>query len=56
MIYASVVGIGAGTFGLLINAIYIDVFEASKVAFTFWALMGIFVSTVERLSTKKQPL
>lgn len=36
----------SGTFGLLINAIYIDVFEASKVAFTFWALMGAFLAQV----------
>jgi len=27
---------------LLINATYIDVFEASKVAFTFWTVAGIF--------------
>jgi len=34
-------GFMAGTFGLMLNAIFIDVFEASKVAFTFWLLMGI---------------
>lgn len=27
-------------FGLLVNSTYIDVFEASKVAFTFWAIAG----------------
>ncbi|MEN8253617.1 MAG: hypothetical protein ABFQ62_04550, partial [Patescibacteria group bacterium] len=27
--------------GLLTNAIYIDVFAASKVAFTYWALLGM---------------
>jgi len=47
-VYAISVGIGAGTFGLLVNALYIDVFEASKVAFTFWALMGVFVATIDR--------
>jgi hypothetical protein len=31
----------AGTFGLLLNATYIDVFVASKVAYTFWMLQGI---------------
>jgi len=36
-----VLGFVAGTFGLMLNAIFIDVFEASKVAFTFWLLMGI---------------
>lgn len=34
-------GFVAGTFGLMLNAIFIDVFEASKVAFTYWLLMGI---------------
>lgn len=36
-----VLGFVAGTFGLILNAIFIDVFEASKVAFTLWLLMGI---------------
>jgi hypothetical protein len=34
------------TFALLalfINATYIDVFEASKVAYTFWTIAGLFV-------------
>ncbi|MBI2009626.1 MAG: O-antigen ligase family protein [Candidatus Chisholmbacteria bacterium] len=53
-VYAVVVGIAAGTIGLLVNALYIDVFEASKVAFMFWALMGIFVATVERISLRHQ--
>ncbi len=35
-------GLIFGFFALMVNASYIDVFEASKVAFTFWALMGIF--------------
>jgi len=36
-----VLGFVAGTFGLLLNALLIDVFEASKIAFTYWILMGI---------------
>lgn len=36
-----VLGFVSGTFGLMLNAIFIDVFEASKVAFTYWLLMGI---------------
>ncbi len=36
-----ILGFVAGTFGLMLNAIFIDVFEASKVAFTLWLLMGI---------------
>ncbi len=37
-------GVLFGIFGLLVNASYIDVFEASKVAYTFWWVMGIFVA------------
>ncbi len=34
----------AGTIGLLVNATYIDVFEASKVAFAFWGLAGMGIA------------
>lgn len=37
----SLLAVGAGIAGLLVNATYIDVFEASKVAFTFWAIAGV---------------
>jgi hypothetical protein len=37
----------AGTIGLLINALYIDVFEASKVAFTFWSMAAIVLKLAE---------
>lgn len=36
-------GILAGYAGLLVNATYIDVFEASKVAFMFWLTMGFVI-------------
>jgi hypothetical protein len=36
-----ILGFVAGTFGLAINAVLIDVFAASKIAFTYWLLMGI---------------
>lgn len=32
-----------GFFALLINASYIDVFEASKVAYNFWLISGLFI-------------
>ena len=32
-----------GLIALLINAVYIDVFEASKVAYTFWTIAGLFI-------------
>ena len=38
-----VIGIFSGLVGLLFNAILIDVFEASKVAFTFWIVLGISI-------------
>ena len=36
-----ILGIVSGVFGLGLNAILIDVFEASKVAFVMWMLLGI---------------
>ncbi|MBI4096242.1 MAG: O-antigen ligase family protein [Candidatus Levybacteria bacterium] len=38
-------GFLAGSFGLTLNAFLIDVFEASKVAFSYWLLMGITIGT-----------
>lgn len=35
-----------GLAGLLINATYIDVFEASKLAYSFWLIAGLFVGSV----------
>lgn len=41
---AIAVGFIAGTIGLLLNATYIDVFAASKVAFTYWSLAGLVLA------------
>lgn len=38
-----------GIFGLLINALYIDVFEASKVAYVFWFISGLFAADLTHL-------
>jgi hypothetical protein len=46
---ALVLGLMAGTVGLMLNATFIDVFEASKVATMFWMLTAVLVATV-RLS------
>ncbi len=35
-----------GLFALLVNALYIDVFEASKVAFQFWLISGLFIGSL----------
>lgn len=43
---AVVIGISGAAFGFFANALFIDVFEASKVAFIFWLLMGILVGTI----------
>lgn len=40
------VGLIGGTVGLLLNAIYIDVFASSKVAESFWMLYGIYFAYV----------
>jgi hypothetical protein len=44
---AFVVGVFAGIVGLFLNAILIDVFEASKVAFTTWMLLGFAVAVMD---------
>lgn len=44
-----------GTFGLLINAMFIDVFEASKVAIFYWLLVGIWIGTARFVLTGKKP-
>lgn len=38
------IGFIGGAVGLLVNAFYIDVFAASKVAFTFWAVTGVITA------------
>lgn len=38
-----VIGVAAGIFGLGLNATLIDVFEASKIAYVLWILVGISI-------------
>jgi len=40
------IGFAGLLFGLLVNAVYIDVFESSKVALSFWAMTGITLAGV----------
>jgi len=40
------IGCAGGVAGLMINALFIDVFEASKIAFLFWLLVGIVLGAV----------
>lgn len=51
--YTLVSAIVAAIIGLLVNAIYIDVFEASKVAYTFWTITALMFATI-KLSAKPQ--
>lgn len=46
------IGVCAGIVGLSLNALLIDVFEASKVAYILWALMGITVGIAEMYNPK----
>lgn len=45
---AIVGGFTGSLFGILLNATFIDIFEASKVAIIFWTLAGIALSQVGR--------
>ena len=47
------VGVLTASIGLLINATYIDVFAASKVAFTYWAVVGLYLAAEQLLATNQ---
>ena len=47
-----IAGILSGYFGLLINATMIDIFEASKIAFMFWMIMGITIGYLNEQNVK----
>ncbi len=55
-IFAVVIVFAAIIVGLLVNAVYIDIFEASKVALSFWALTGIILGSIKVLNIPKQNL
>lgn len=42
------IGICAGMIALAVNSTLIDVFEASKIAFTFWTVMGLVIAAIDR--------
>ncbi|MBI5045179.1 MAG: hypothetical protein HZC02_04585 [Candidatus Levybacteria bacterium] len=52
-IRALIYGVLAGSIGLGLNAILIDVYEASKVAFVLWTVIGVTVG-LARLYQKKE--
>lgn len=45
-------GLLFGMIGLGINATYIDVFEASKVAYTFWLICGLYIGALPYIAKK----
>lgn len=45
----------AVTVGLLANAIYIDVFESSKIAYTYWSFIGLVLSLAYLDQHEKKP-
>lgn len=49
------IGLFAGSLGLLANASYIDVYAASKVAFTYWGTVGVILAVLS-LPKKKSLL
>ncbi len=53
LVRSFVIGFAAGSFGLALNAILIDVFEASKIAFTYWILMGITIGILHLYKTEE---
>ena len=50
------IGMTAGVLGLMLNAFFIDVFEASKVAFTLWAFLGITAGMINFYLPKRKSL
>lgn len=50
-----VYGVAGGVLGLMVNAILIDVFEASKVAESLWMLLGISTGAILLYKTKPIP-
>ncbi|MCL4382524.1 MAG: O-antigen ligase family protein [Patescibacteria group bacterium] len=50
------IGVAAGFTGLAVNAVLIDIFEASKVAFSIWLILGITLGGLKLYYEEKIPL
>lgn len=48
-----ILGFITGSLGLLVNAFLIDIFEASKIAFTYWILMGFSLGLLSLYQTEE---
>lgn len=51
--YALITGVSAALFGVGLNAVLIDVFEASKVAFVMWLLVGLCIGLAHLYQKEK---
>ena len=53
--YVSMFGLSivAIIIGMLINAVFIDIFSASKIAFLFWFLLGLFAAVYKSQSESR---
>ncbi len=57
VIFGIVAGLAGIILGLLVNAVYIDVFESSKVAFYFWSVTGFVLAGVNIIHKgRKEPV
>lgn len=57
LLFSFTAGFAGLLVGLLVNAVYIDVFESSKVAFSFWSLTGITLAGIKLLKKdESQPV
>lgn len=54
VILSAAAGLTGIMFGMLANASYIDVFESSKVAFSFWAFTGTVLAGITISSSKQK--
>lgn len=52
--FTTVAALASAIIGLLVNAVYIDVFEASKVAYTYWIIVAIILATVKLATESKK--
>ena len=51
-----IIGVGTGSLGVALNGILIDIFEASKVAYMLWSLVGMAVGLVVYFLPKRENL
>jgi len=54
ILFSIVAGLGGLLLGLLVNAAYIDVFESSKVAFSFWSVTGFVFGGIALIKRQRK--